>query len=363
VLDAQQELRRQLERNPVDFFQRTLTPLLETAREALAQFIHADNEGIVFVPNATAGVNTVLKSLKFRPSDELLVTQHEYNACKNALDFVARRDSAKVVVVDLPFPVSNEQEFIDALMKKVTPLTRLALIDHVTSPTALILPIQKITAALKEHGIEVLVDGAHATGMLDLNMKELDATYYTGNCHKWLCAPKTSAFLHVAPHRRNTIRPLSISHGANARLDHRSRFQLEFDWQGTSDPTSILCIPAAIAFFRDVMPGGWATVRARNHQLVLDARNMLCEQLAQEKPAPDHLIGSMATVPLPDAESTPIVDTVHGQNVLQAHLFNESKIEVPIVHWPHAPTRWVRLSAQLYNSMEDYEKLAAALSK
>jgi isopenicillin-N epimerase len=361
VLAKQDELRAQMEREPVRFFIRELEPLLDAARAELAAFVGADPADLVFVPNATAGVNAVLRSLDLDKHDELLVTSHEYPASRNALEFVAGVEGSKVVHVELPFPIASADEVVQRVLDRVTDRTRLLLIDHVTSATALIFPIERIIAELNARGIDTLVDGAHAPGMLPLDLRTLGAAYYTANLHKWICAPKGAAFLYVRRNRQYAIRPVSISHGASADTDRRSRFHNEFAWTGTDDPTPFLCVPDALRFLPSLAGGGWPEVMRRNHELALRGRDAICETLGIAPPAPDDMLGSMAAIPLPDG-TTENVPMLYG-DPLQDQLLFEDRIEVPINHWPAPPKRVLRISAQLYNTIDDYRQLADALHR
>jgi isopenicillin-N epimerase len=361
VLDFQRAWRDRLERQPVQFLVRDLEPLLDQARAALAHFTGARSENLVFVPNATSGVNTVLRSLTFGPGDELLVTDHEYNACRNALEFVAARAGAKVVVARVPFPFQSTGQIEEAIMGRVTPRTRLALIDHVTSQTGVILPLERLVNQLAARGVDTLVDGAHGPGMVPLHLEQLGAAYYTGNCHKWLCAPKTAAFLHVRPDRQPFIHPLSISHGFTSPRTDRSLFLLEFGWTGTLEPSACLSVPAALRFMEGLAPGGWPEIMARNRALALEGRKMLCQTLEIAPPCPEECIGAMASVPLPDAREAARALPPLYIDPLQDQLLARYAIEVPVIAWPGFPKRLLRLSAQLYNSREECHLLADAL--
>ena len=359
VLEKQNEFRAQMEREPVRFFVRELEPLLDEAREALARFLGADPEGLAFVPNATAGVNAVLRSLDLDKHDELLVTTQEYNACRNALDYVAGLSDAKVVVADIPFPIASADVAIERILEKVSDRTRLLLIDHVTSQTALVLPVERLVREMHARGIDTLIDGAHAPGFMPLDLRAIGAAYYTGNLHKWVCAPKGAAFLYVRDNRRASIRPVAISHGANSPRTDRSRFLIEFDWTGTFDPSAWLSVPAALEFMNAIVEGGWPEVMRRNNALALRARDLLCTTLGIDHPAPDSMLGAMAAVPLPDG-ALATAPALYG-DPLQDRLLFERNIEVPFVPWPHPPKRLLRVSAQLYNTFDEYERLAAAL--
>jgi isopenicillin-N epimerase len=362
VLEKQAELRARLERQPVQFLVRDLEGLLDEARSALGNFVGASADDLVFLTNATAGVNTVLRWAPLAPGDEVLVTTHVYNACNNALLVNAERAGARVVVANVPFPLRASAEVVQALLKHVSPNTRLALVDHVTSPTGLVFPIQEIVEALGARGVDVLVDGAHAPGMVPIQLDRLGAAYYTGNCHKWLSTPKGSAFLHVRKDRQKHIRPLSISHGTNSRRTDRSRFQLEFEnLCGTDDPTPYLCIPTALKFWEGALPGGFAEVMATNRALALEARRLLCDAAGVAPPAPEEMIGALAAIPLPDDPRPPGPQA--RELALQAALRESAGIEVPVFPFPAPPHRVIRVAAQLYNTVDEYRLLATELRR
>ncbi len=361
VLEFQRAVRERMEREPVRFFVRDLEGLADDARASLAAFIGCDPGDLVFVPNATTGVNVILRSLQFGAGDELLTTNHDYNACRNALRFVADRAGARVVVAEIPFPIRGEDEIVEAVLSCVTARTKLALLDHVTSATGLVLPIRRLVGELAARGVETLVDGAHAPGMVPLDLKQLGAAYYTGNCHKWLCAPKGAAFLVVRRDLQAGIRPLTISHGANSSRTDRSRFLIEFGWMGTADPSAMLSVPEAIRYIGGLLQGGWPEVMQRNRELVLAGRCVLCRALKIETPCADGLVGSMASVPFLDSQDAEPSKSPLYLDPLQDWLLGKKGLEVPILPWPAHPRRVIRISAQLYNSLGQYEQLAEAI--
>jgi len=360
VLAAQAALRERLERNPMDFFLRAYEGLLDTARARLAGFLHADPAGLLFVNNATQGVNTVLRSLRLLPGDEILLTDHGYNAVGNAARAVAEPSGARVVLAGVPFPLASAEIVVERVLAALTPRTRLVIADHVTSPTGLVLPIERLAPLLAERGVELLVDGAHGPGMLPLDLGALAVPYYTGNCHKWLCAPKGAAFLHVREDRRARIVPLAVSHGRNATRTDRARLLLEFDWPGTHDPTAWMCLPAALDALAGMRPGGWPAVMADNRQKALAAREQLCTAFGCAPPSPPEMIGALAAVPLPPSRTGGAAAALQS-DPLQARLWSEHRIEVPVPCWPAPPQRLLRISAQLYNRPEEYALLARAV--
>ncbi len=360
VLEAQSRLRERLERGPVQFMHRELEQLGDAARAETAEFVGVSPDDLAFVPNATTGVNTVLRSLSFEPGDELLTTSHEYNACRNALDFVAARAGARVVAVDIPFPLSSADEVVERVLSSVTDRTRLALLDHITSLTGMVMPIGRLVRGLAERGVDTLVDGAHGPGMLPLSISEIAPAYYTGNCHKWLCTPKGSAILYVRRDLQPAIRPLTISHGANSTREGRSRFRLEFDWTGTDDPTAYLCIPEAIRFLGSLLPGGWPELMSRNRALALEARALLCDAVGVAEPCPRDMIGTLASVPLSEG-TFHFTTTSLAFDALDAVLREEYGFEVPVLACPEGPASIIRIAAQIYNTRRQYEALAEAL--
>lgn len=362
VLELQAELRARMERDPIDFLVRAIEPLLDEARGRLGELLRADPDDLAFVDNATAGVNTVLRSLAFGPGDELLTTDHAYNACANALRWVAERTGARLVVAQVPFPLGGPEEVSGAVLGAVTGRTRLALLDHVTSATGVVFPVESLVPALQGRGVDVLVDGAHGPGMLPLDLEALGAAYYSGNCHKWLCAPKGAAFLHVRRDRQAGLRPLVISHGANSPRTDRPRFRLEFDWTGTRDPSPALCVARAVEVVGGLVPGGWPEVRARNALLARRARTLLCQALGVAPPCPESMLGSLAAVELPADPQRPPTGPL-AADPLQERLFDLHRIEVPVYGWPVPARRWIRVSPHLHNSEAQYLALAGALQE
>lgn len=361
VLATQQRWLREMEANPVLFFMQTLQPALEDSRQAMADFVGADPAGLVFVPNATSGINTVFRSLESRlgAGDEILATDHAYNACRNVAEVTAQRSGATLVEVPVPFPFESANQFIAAVLDRVSPATRVVMIDAVTSPTAVVVPIGELIDEL-EPEVAVLVDAAHAPGMIRLDLEALGASFVVGNCHKWMCAPKSAGFLYVRAAFRQMTIPATVSHGWNAvPPDGTTRFHSLFDWTGTDDPSARLSVPSAIETMASMHDAGWPGVMTANRRLVLQGRQIICDSLGIEIPTPDDTIGSMATVPLPGPRGP---GGAGDLDPLTQRLRDQWSIEVPVFPWRDWPSRLLRISAQLYNTIADYERLAAALA-
>ena len=355
ALAAQQAVRDRIEAATMRYFMRELAPAMAAARAAVGRFVGADADGLIAVPNATHGVAIALAAVPLGPGDQLVTTSHAYRACKNQLDRRAADTGAEVVVVPLPLPLIDAAAPVAAIVDAVTPRTRVVLCDHVTSPTALVLDVAALARALPPH-VTLIVDGAHAPGSLPLDVAALGAPYYTGNLHKWPCAPKGAAFLWVAPDRRATTRPLVTSHGATLPLDGATRFRREHDWTGTHDPSAWLAAPVAIDAVA-ALGGGWDAVRAHNHALALAAAAEVGRALGGDPivaPAlADVAHAGMAAiaVALPDGATGPaLVDALLDRGV-----------EVPVVEHAGLPWPLVRISAHVYSDLAEVEPLIAAL--
>lgn len=387
LLDAQDRYRAMMESDGVRFFCVTLWELLDRSRSALSALIAADPADIVFLPNATTAVATILDNAArgvgiggpLAPGDELLTTTHDYPACRFNLRRVAERAGARVV--EIPFPTAathpapiTADDISEAVLAGVTPRTRLAMLSQITSPSGVVMPIERLCRGLDARGVPTLVDGAHGPGAIDFNLTRLGAAFYTANCHKWLCTPKGSAMLWVRPDLREQFRPMVLSNFADSPGGTlgRNRYALEFDYTGTSDPTAYCCITDATAALPSIAGTDWRGIAEQNRSLVLGGRDALCARLGLFSPYADDLIGPMATLDLPPvpgpARAAHAARPTAYADALQDALVEKHRVQVPI--WrtgrPNAPFdggRAIRLSAQLYNSIVQFEYLAEALAE
>jgi isopenicillin-N epimerase len=318
-----------------------LPAALRQAADDLGQFVGASGRDIVFIDNATTACNAVLRSLNFQPQDEVLILSHAYGAVRNAVRFVTQHAGAVIAEAATPFPNPTEDGLVAAITAALTPRTRLAVIDHVTSGSAIVLPADRIVAACHAAGVPVLIDGAHAPGQIDLDITAIGADWYAGNCHKWLCAPKGCGFLHARPERQDGLHPGTISHGFG------KGFLAEFDWTGTTDPARFLTVTEAITFHHRL---GGAALRQRNRALAAAGANCVARRLGTETGATGTLAAAMGTVRLPVADASP-----ENALALRARLL-AAGTDAPI----HAldGALWLRLSAFAYNRFSDYERLA-----
>ena len=345
VLAAQREWQRRMEAQPVRFFGREAPAALRAAAGDLAGFLGADPSDVVFVENATSGCNAVLRSLDFSPGDEILVLSHGYGAVVKAAQYVASRSGARVVVAALPFPRADDDAVVGAVAGAITARTRLAIIDHVTSSSALVLPLARLAEACHAAGVAVLADGAHAPGNLDLDVPATGADYYVGNCHKWLCAPKGCAFLWASPALQAGLHPLTISHG------YGDGFLAEFDWVGTRDISAWLAVSAALAFHARL---GGAALRARGRALAAEAAALLAGRLGTETGSGNAAANAMALVRLP---LTGALTQSRALAIRERLLDAGTDAPVNAV----AGAIWLRVSAAPYSTLEDYARIAHML--
>ncbi len=358
VAEAQARHRDRMEADAVRFFVEDIWGLLDRSRDALAPIVGTAASNLVFVPNATTGVTTVLHNLRLRAGDEILVNGNEYTACLNNCRAVAARAGAAVVSATLPWPVPGPEAVVEAVLSKITPRTRVAMLSLVTSATGTRLPVEELLDTLHARGIDTILDAAHGPGCVPMHLDRWNPTFATGNCHKWLCAPKGAAFLSVRPDRQNGFRPLVLSNDAErlpeaAARTGRPRWHHEFDYCGTDDPTARISVADAAAFMASVLPGGVEAVMAGNHALCLQARDLVCSRLGVAPPVPDSMIGPMATITLPRP-----VDAME----LWKRLYDRHRIQIPVWATPGGATL-LRLSAQVYNDIGQYEYLAGALAE
>lgn len=362
ILDMQTKLRDQMESELVHFMTIDLESLYWENKNSLATFVNCDTNDLILVRNATMGVNTVMHSLQFNEGDEILTHSHAYGACLNTLKFYAAKHKCNLIIAKVPFPIKNPDEVVDAFIKSITPKTKFAMVDHITSATGIVFPVEAIVKELESRGIEVLVDGAHAPGMVHLDIDKLGASYYTGNCHKWICSPKGTALLHVRKDKQYKISPLQVSHIHDLYPDSEKYWSAQFIWPGTEDFTAYCLIKDTIEFMGNML-GSWDQLRNRNMEMCLKARKMLANTIGTELPAPENMISHLSNILVPIKAELP-KSFLHNMPPLKQILFNDYKIQVPVFVFDNDdPKYYVRISVQAYNSWEQYEYLGACLKK
>jgi isopenicillin-N epimerase len=345
VFERYQQWQLELESEPVEFLGRRYASLMRESREALGAYINADPVDLVHVTNATIGVNIVARSMGFGAGDEILTTDHEYGACDRTWRFLCGKSGARYRHVEIPVPVTTHEEFVERFFAEVTPATRMIYISHITSPTALTFPVAEVCRRARSMGILTLVDGAHVPGQIPLDIAAIDPDFYTGNLHKWLCAPKGAAFLYVRRDLQPRIEPLVVSWGWEAILPGESPFIDHFEFLGTKDISAPLSIPAAIDFQRE---HNWDAVRTECHDIVRRARPLISEALGAIPTAPEigEWYAQMSSFLLPDS-----IDAAE----LQRRLFDDHLIEIPTFNWNGREV--IRISIQGYNDWSDVDRL------
>lgn len=351
VFEAYQAWQRRLERQPVQFLGTDIYPLLATARTRLGAFLNADPDDLAFVTNATTGVNIVARSLRLQPGDEILTTDHEYGACVNAWQAVCQKTGARLVIRPIDLPVTTPDAVVEQFWSGVTPRTRVIFISHITSVTALTLPVAAICARARSAGILTVVDGAHAPGQIPLDLAAIDADFYTGNLHKWVSAPKGAAFLYTRRDLQQVIEPLVVSWGwgPDPQNPSGSPYLDLLQWSGTSDPSAYLSVPAALDFLD---AHDWSTVRVRCHGLAQQWLQRVCELTGLEPPYPDDhgFYQQMALAPLPSLDDA---------KAFKRRFYERQRVEIPVTEW--RGRAYMRVSVQGYNTQDDIDRCIAAL--
>ncbi len=349
VFDAYQAWQRDLEADPESFFRRRIRGLLAEARSQLAAFVGTHADSLVFVPNATHGINIVARSLELEAGDEVLGTNHEYGAVERAWQYNCDQHGARYIKQPITLPVQSPEEIVEQLFAGVTERTRVIFLSHISSFTALTFPVAAICARARERGILTVIDGAHAPGQIDLNLEAIGADFYVANCHKWLCAPKGSGFLYAPPERQAMLRPFVVGWGWQGETTAESFLDI-FEMLGTLDPAAYLSVPAAIAFQAE---HNWPQVRAACHSLLLEARARIQRVAGLPHVYPDTggWWAQMSVIPLPPDAST----------VAWQRLWEDYRIEVPIIPWENY--LFVRVSIQAYNTPDEVDTLVEVLDQ
>ena len=362
ILDLQTQIRTRTELDPIRELVSNFEVNYHENKIALAQFVGSNPNDLVLMKNSTSGANTILNSLSFNEGDEILTHSHAYGACINVLKHYAEKQKCKLVIAEIPFPISSKEEIINAILNQVSSKTKFVLLDHITSATGIIFPVEKLTKELESSGIEVLVDGAHAPGMIDLNIEALGASYYIGNGHKWICSPRGSALMHVRKDKQFKIHPLQISHYNDLHEGTDAHWSAQFAWPGTDDYSSYLLLKDSIHYMENIL-GSWESLRKHNRTLCLEARKMICEKLNIEIPTPDSMIGHLASIPVQNNPETPS-KFFNMITPLKQRLMDEYKIQVPVFYFDKTnPKLLLRISVQAYNSMEQFEYLGESLQR
>ncbi len=348
VFRAYQRWQRELERQPVEFLGRRFAGLMQSARRALGEYLGAAADNLVYTPNVTVALNIVARSLDLGPGDEVLASDHEYGALDRTWRFLAQERGFRYRNHSVPLPLTTPQAFIETFWRAVTPRTRVIFLSHITSPTALIFPVEAVVRRARREGILTVIDGAHAAGQIPLRLDELGADFYGGNLHKWLCAPKGAGFLYARPEVQPLLKPLVVSWGYQAETPGPSRFIDEQEWTGTRDISAFLAVPEAIRFQAE---HNWEKVRAACHALLRETVERVCALSGLPPLVGESWYAQMAAIPLPDSADLA---------AWKARLYDEARIEAPFLNWQGR--KLLRVSIQGYNTRRDVDKLVKRMA-
>ena len=348
IFDSLISWQKKLEFNPVKHLAFDMYDYLEESRESLSNYINCNKDDIVFFPNPSTALNTVIKSLDLKNNDEILTTNHEYGALDKTWNFICKKTGAKYIKQNIILPLKSKNDFINIFIKGINKNTKVIFISHITSPTGLIFPVEEICKIARENNIFCIIDGAHVPGHIDLDIKQLNPDIYTGACHKWMCAPKGTSFLYAKKEIQNYIDPLVISWGYDSDIPSHSKYLDYHQWQGTQDPSAYLTIPDVINFLNK---NNWNEVSKKCRLINIEARELINKSLNKNPISDNQFIGQMSAIEIKCEDSIKVIKK----------LYEDFKIVVPIVKWEDKML--LRFSIQAYNSMEDIEKLIFAIKK
>ena len=350
IFENYQYWQLELEKQPVQFLTKKLAGYLKTSKEALAEFVGCKPEDFFFTPNPTVAINTVMRSLKLEPGDEILTTNHEYGAMDRTWHFYCQKSGAKYIRQNISLPIQSKESLLEEFWKGYSPKTKIIFLNQISSATALIFPVKEIVDKARSLGLITIIDGAHVPGHIDLNIAELNPDYYTGTLHKWMLTPKGCSFLYVKKERQDTLDPLVISWGYQSEFPSKSRFLDYHEAQGTRDIAAFLTAPAAIAFLNE---NNWAEKSAQSKEMILNHYNFFCELVGSEPicPVTAEFLGQMCSIPIRTEKPIELKET----------LYQQYKIEIPVMTIDHGT--FLRISLNAYNDHNDLETLKNVIVK
>lgn len=359
----QSRIRERMEREPIRFIKHDLEGLMDVSRHSLATVLNCRPNDLAPMPNATLALATILANTQLREGDEVLVSDHEYQSLINELDRMSQRQGIKVVEAKIPFPIASPDVVVERFLEAITPRTRLVIISHITSASSLVLPVAPIIKECNARGIDVVLDGAHSPGQVHVDLGALQPAYFVGSGHKWLCGPKGIGFIYVRADKQPGFRPLALSSRANKVRPERALFLRDFDYAGTGDYSAFLSLPESIGVVGSLLPGGWSALFRHNHELIVKARAHVCNVLGIEPSCPDSMLGTMASIAIPDAPESIANRPTKYDDALQDVLIDTHAMASPVWRLNCNQQRIVRLSAHAYNTIEQFERYAEALKQ
>ena len=348
IFDSLISFQKKLEYEPVKFLDEHLYEYLKESRKSLSEYINCDRDDVAFFPNPSTALNTLIRSLDLNKGDQILTTNHEYGALDRTWNFISKKKGCEYVKIDIEVPFNDKQKFIDKFKQAINENTKVIFLSHITSPTALIFPVEEIIALAKKNNILTIIDGAHVPGHIELDIKKLDPDFYCGACHKWMCSPKGVAFLYVKKEFQNIMEPLVVSWGYEAEYPSSSQYLDYMQWQGTNDMSAYLTVPETINFLKE---NNWKENARNCRELNLWAKDLICQELNTYSLSSDEFLGQMTTI------AFDFNDTISDKK----EFYNKYKIQIPFIKWNNKT--YFRLSFQVYNSKDDIYNLISSLKE